>query len=171
MPQFRGSSDDGTFGSVAGAESTVGTDASGHLYGARASNTQAATISFTITDTSGVARPLNSFHFDAVTRHGSLAHNYTLSVASGDLTNGIVATGTIAFGFTQSVLEDNDIPLTGLADNILDANGTVTFHLAFTRDVDGRSLDLDNVGVIPEPSSSLLLGAAALAVGFRRRRS
>ncbi|MGJ8696581.1 MAG: PEP-CTERM sorting domain-containing protein [Verrucomicrobiaceae bacterium] len=172
---FRGSSDDGTFGSIAGADPSFGTAAADHKLGGRFSTTAAATVDFTVTDTSGLDRDLTTFSFDSVTRNGTQVGSFTLSVVSGGaLTPGTVGTGNIAASFTANFLEDYDVSLTGLADNTLEANGSVTFRLAFVQST-AKHLELDNVAVsgvasVPEPSSALLLGLSGLALMARRRK-
>lgn len=173
-PEFRASHGDGTFGSqIAGADTTIGIDSSGHKYGLRnPSSNMGGTLDFTITDTSGVDRDLAWFGFDSIQR-GSGAASYVLSVLSGDITNGPITGGAGTIGNRTSPpndLDNFDVDLTGLADSTLDANGTVTFRIEFTQ-ASGRHLELDNVGIaaVPEPSA---LGLVALSGGLllRRRR-
>jgi hypothetical protein len=121
---------------------------------ARLTNGASGYYDFTLTDTGGIERALTSFHFDAATLRPNSARNYELSVISGDLTIGSIATGNVpsVVGGTQD-WSDFDIPLTGLADRILDANGTVTFRLEFsggTPGAGGHHQSLDNVAVTAE---------------------
>ena len=68
-------SDDGTFGTFPGADPTFSNaDASTHLLGFRVRDMTNATLDFTVTDTSGVARELHYFSFDSVRRDGSAAN-------------------------------------------------------------------------------------------------
>lgn len=110
---------------------------------------------FTLTDTGGLERDLTTFHFDSGTFRPNSARNFELSVLSGDLTVGSVATGIVpsVVGGTQD-WSDFDIDLTGLSDRTLDANGTVTFRLEFTGGTvgaGGHHQSLDNVAVTAEP--------------------
>ena len=92
---------------------------------------------FTVTDTSGTARDLGFFAFDGGSFRPRSARTWELSVISGDLTPGVIASGRIdpGAGFVGDVLgiwTNVDVDLSGLADNTLDANGTVVFGLTFT---------------------------------------
>jgi hypothetical protein len=120
---------------------------------------------FTVTDTGGIERDLTTFHFDAATLRPNSARNFELSVLSGDLTVGSVATGVVpsVAGGVQD-WSDFDIPLTGLVDRTLDANGTVTFRLEFTGGTPGSGghhQGLDNVAVaakLPVLPATLIAG-------------
>lgn len=138
-------------------------------------------IDFTITNTSGVATDLTSFNFDAGAFRARAANDWTLSVQSGDLTLGPVpsATGTATVA-SAPITDDFDVDLTVLADNQLDANGSVTFRLEFTGGAapgtgsSGHHLFLDNVAVfgtpVPETSFTLLTAMAGLLLVGRRHR-
>lgn len=111
-------------------------------------------IDFTLTDTTGAARKLTGFHFDIGAFRANAATDWELEVlAGGDITAGSLATG-IATVMAGPVQDDESIDLTGLADNTLEANGSVTFRLSFTggggesgSPNSGHHLFLDNVGV------------------------
>ena len=111
-------------------------------------------IDFTLTDTTGAETTLTGFHFDIGAFRPNAATDWELEVlAGGDLTAGSLATGT-ATASEGPMQDDESIDLTVLADNTLDANGTVTFRLNFTggggdsgSPADGHHLFLDNVGV------------------------
>lgn len=93
-----------------------------------------ASYEFTVTDTSGTARDLGFFVFDGGSFRPRSARNWELSVISGDLTAGVIASGRLESN-APGELDDwtnVDISLSDLADNTLDANGTVTFGLTFT---------------------------------------
>ena len=122
---------------------------------------------FTITDTTGTARDLSTFHFDFTRFRFGSAENWSLSMTGV----GVVSNGVAGVYNTDSNLPDYDIDLTGL---VLDANGTVEFSLTFAggNGSIGQHSYLDNVGVsaIPEPATLGLLGAAAGGLLFMRRR-
>ena len=131
----------------------------------RLTNGSSGYYDFTVTDTGGLERDLMTFHFDAGTFRPNSARNYELSVLSGDLTLGSVATGNVPAGVGGSQdWFDFDIPLTGLSDRTLDANGTVTFRLEFTGGVlgaGGHHQSIDNVAVtaeLPVLPSTLIAG-------------
>lgn len=106
---------------------------------------------FTITDTSGTDRALTVFHFDSATFRPRSSRDFTLSVIAGDLTVGTVASDivpTVVGG--QMDWSDFDIRLDFLDDNVLDANGSVTFRLEFTggsAGAGGHHQYLDNVAI------------------------
>ncbi|MDF7823457.1 hypothetical protein P4B35_05490 [Pontiellaceae bacterium B12227] len=143
-------STDGSFGTLVSPAADITNESHGD--GTRMNNGASATYEFTITDTSGTAKDLTTFHFDTATFRPQSARGWTLSVLSGDITSGVVASGTnahVAGGVAD--WEDYDLDLTGLADNTLDANGTVIFELAFipvsTGGTAGHHQYLDNVGI------------------------
>ncbi|MEQ8616592.1 MAG: BNR repeat-containing protein [Lacipirellulaceae bacterium] len=132
---------------------------------ARLANGASGYYDFTVTDTGGIDRDLTTFHFDAATFRPNSARDYELSVLSGDLTVGSVATGNVpSFAGGQQDWSNFDIDLTGVADNTLDANGTVTFRLNFTGGTlgaGGHHQGLDNVaiaGEVPALPSTLIAG-------------
>jgi hypothetical protein len=133
-------------------------------------NGESGSYDFTVTDTGGVDRDLTAFHFDAGVLRPRAARDFELSVVSGDLTIGIVATGN-APNITGGVQDwtNFDIDLSVLADSTLDANGTVTFRLAFTGGFPvgspefpdgspGHHLSLDNVAISTGPFDFSLPG-------------
>ena len=144
---------DGTWGTFDTPMADVTADESSDA--ARLVNGSSGYYEFTVTDTSGLDRDLTTFHFDAGTLRPNSARNFELSVVSGDLTVGTVATGVVPslVGGVQD-WSDFDISLAGLADRTLDANGTVTFRLEFTGGTvgaGGHHQGLDNVAVAAEP--------------------
>lgn len=159
----RRASNDGTWGTL--DIPTADVTADGNDDTVRLSNGSSGHYDFTLTDTGGTARDLTTFHFDAATFRPDSARNYELSVLSGDLTVGTVATGTVpSLVGGQQDWSDFDIPLTGLTDRTLDANGTVTFRLEFTGGTlgaGGHHQSLDNVAVtaeLPVLPSDLIAG-------------
>ncbi len=155
---------DGTWGTLADPNADATTDENSDGY--RLTNGEDGSIDFMLTDTSGIPRDLNTFHFDTATWRPNAANDWELSVISGDLTVGSIATGNApnVTGGTPD-WSDFDIDLTGLADNTLDGNGSVTFRLNFTGGVlgsAGHHQSLDNVAIsgdVPTlPPSTLLAG-------------
>ncbi|QDU88916.1 hypothetical protein Pla175_23000 [Pirellulimonas nuda] len=143
-----GASSDGRYGAVGptGADPSVASATDG----VSLSNGYDGFMDFTLNDTSGAGTILTGFHFDLGAFRANAATDWELAVlAGGDLTAGALATGTATVG-ASPMQDDESIDLRGLTDNILDANGTVTFRLSFTGGVDassGHHLFLDNVGV------------------------
>ncbi|QDU88908.1 hypothetical protein Pla175_22920 [Pirellulimonas nuda] len=143
-----GASSDGQYGAVGptGADPSVDSATDG----VSLSNGYDGFIDFTLNDTTGAGTILTGFHFDLGAFRANAATDWELAVlAGGNLTAGALATGTATVG-ASPMHDDESINLTGLADNILDANGTVTFRLSFTGGLDGSGghhLFLDNVGV------------------------
>lgn len=147
-----GASSDGQYGALgpASADPSVALPTDGVTL----SNGFDGSIDFTVTDTTGTDRTLTGFHFDIGAFRPDAATDWELEVlAGGVVTEGSLATGTatVNAGPTQ---DDESIDLTGLADNILDANGSVTFRLHLTGGggdtgsaASGHHLFLDNVGV------------------------
>lgn len=165
-------STDGTFGSVTTpAASTANTLVN---TGIMLPNGADGNMVFTITDTTGTARDLTTFHFDFTRFRFGSAENWVLSVTGGDLTNGDVESGTAGVFNTSTDLPDYDIDLTGLADFELDANGSVEFTLSFTggNGAIGQHSYLDNVGVssVPEPATLGLVAMMGGGIMFMRRR-
>ena len=156
-------STDGTWGTLDTPSADVSADDNGDTV--RLTNGSSGYYDFTVTDTGGLARDLATFHFDAATYRPDSARDYELSVLSGDLTVGTVATGNVpSVEGGQQDWSDFDIPLTGLSDRTLDANGTVTFRLEFTGGTlgaGGHHQSLDNVAVtaeLPVLPSTLIAG-------------
>lgn len=148
----RRASTDGTWGTLGTPAADMTADDNSDTV--RLTNGSSGYYDFTVTDTGGLARDLATFHFDAATYRPASSRNYELSVLSGDLTVGSVATGIVpSVAGGQQDWSDFDIPLTGLADRTLDANGTVTFRLEFTGGTPGAGghhQSLDNVAITAE---------------------
>ena len=170
------------------ANATFGTfDASGTYANAgddhlSLNNAAEGGINFTLTNNSGSDWNLDSFHFDhGVTRPGA-ADNWELSVVSGGLTAGSVATGgpNPNNSSPTAVWTDVDVDLSGLTDFTLENGASVVFLLDFTRDsTQGPTAHhayIDNFAVtgaaVPEPSTYALLGGlfALSFVAMRRRK-
>lgn len=152
-PQFEEGNDDGTWGTLDNPMAEL--SKVGSSSGARLVNGNSGFIDFVVTDTGGADRDLTGFHFDSATFRPNSAREFELSVVSGDLTVGSVATGNVPSAnggmFDWS---DFDIDLSVLADHTLDANGTVTFRLEFTGGVPGSGghhQQLDNVAISTGP--------------------
>lgn len=146
---FTDGSTDGTWGTLDTPTADATTDENADAY--RLTNGEDGSIDFVLTDTGGVDRDLALFQFDTATFRPDAANSWELSVVSGDLTAGTIASG-IAPNVTGGVYDwyDVDIDLTGLADHTLDANGTVTFRLEFTGGTlgaTGHHQTLDNVAI------------------------
>nr|UZM28275.1 hypothetical protein [uncultured bacterium] len=157
--EFRASSSDGTFGTFAGADTTIGTNSATHLYGTRLRNGVEGFMDLTLTDTSGNATALSGFHFDAASRSPSSVTNWQLEVLSGGaLTAGVVESGPVPVqNNPANALPDVDVSLAGLTDVSLDAFATVTFRLSVSGSSGTGHFDMDNVGI----SGSVASGDAA----------
>ncbi|MDF7823458.1 hypothetical protein P4B35_05495 [Pontiellaceae bacterium B12227] len=146
-----GVSSDGSFGNFL-TEPAADTTNENNDDGGRLPNGLEGDLIFSITDTTGMDRELGFFHFDSGSLRKKSSRHWKLEVLSGDLTVGTVANGTVpepAVGGTTDWF-DYDVDLRGLADPVLDANGTVVFRLSFTGGIAGSSGHhqmLDNVGV------------------------
>ena len=146
-------STDGTWGTLGTPAADITADDNNDAI--RLANGSSGYYDFTVTDTGGVARDLTTFLFDAATLRPDSARDYELSVLSGALTVGTVATGNVpSFAGGQQDWSNFNINLTGLADNTLDAFGSVTFRLEFTGGISGAAghhQSLDNVAIAGEP--------------------
>ncbi|VGO18315.1 beta strand repeat-containing protein [Pontiella sulfatireligans] len=104
-------------------------------------------IQFTLSAT-GNRTILDSFHFDALYNNSTAQNDWTLSVLSGTISTGVVATGTIA---AQDTWEDFDVDLTGIPDRDLGPGGTAVFELAWTggtpNTTAANATIMDNVGI------------------------
>jgi hypothetical protein len=151
---------DGTWGNLATPPADSTSDASSDSI--RLINGSEGYYDFTITDTGGSDRHLTVFHFDSATFRPNSSRDYTLSIFSGDLTLGTVASGVVpSVAGGQQDWSNFDIRLDSLADNTLDANGSVTFRLAFTggrAGSGGHHQSVDNVAVSAAIASTFVLG-------------
>ncbi|QDT68757.1 hypothetical protein MalM25_16820 [Planctomycetes bacterium MalM25] len=154
----RGASVDGDWGSHAVSPSADTSVADTNNQNLELSNaTTAGTITFTLTNNGTTDIDLDGFHFDAYAFRPKAARTYELSVVSGDLTNGVLYTSQeqeishVAGAWDNSAHDDISHSLLGLADNTLEAGGTVDFLLAFSGGEGdgsgGHDLWVDNVGV------------------------
>lgn len=147
-----GASSDGDFGEM--GDNSASTSLSAATDGVTLSNGFDGYIDFTVTETNGRDIDLTGFHFDVGAFRPDAATDWELVVLEGsDVTAGSVASGsaTVSAGPIQ---DDESIDLTGLADTILEANGSVTFRLNFTGGEgesgaakSGHHIFLDNVGL------------------------
>ncbi len=185
----RGASSDTTWGSFDGN----GTAASSAIVGTGMNlvsfNGSDGSFTITLTNGSGSDIDLGAFHFDALAFRPNTARDFSLNVQAGgaitagnvftSATDAITSLGT-APNAAQDQHDEYDLDLTSLADNTLEAAGTVTFELSFTGGLDGSAghhLWVDNVAlstaaVVPEPSTYALLGGlfALSFVAMRRRK-
>jgi len=153
-------STDGTWGSLA-----VPAINPAETSGIRQTLNREYEILFTVTAT-GNRTILDSFHFDAFYNRPDGQNVWTLSVESGTISTGVVATGAVV----EDVWTDVDVPLTGLEDRDLGAGGTAVFKLAWSGGTEtttaAHQTRTDNVGLtarIPV-ESSLGIDPAALSL-------
>lgn len=171
-----GSNDDGTFGTLIGADNTVAFNR-----GLSLNNGVNGSYDFSVTNGSADDYELEFFHFDTGTFRPNAAHEWTVSIQSGDLTAQTIESGSadnIAGGVTDWY--DYDIDLSGLTGgNILAAGQTATFRLdmAGGTGAGGHHQYVDNIAIsgsvvsaVPEPSSLALLGLCSAGIVIRRRR-
>ena len=170
-----GANTDGTFGTLAGAETTVGFNR-----GLSLNNGANGSFDFSITNSTTDDYELDFFRFDTGTFRPDAAHEWTVSVQSGDLTTQTIESGS-ADNITGGTVDwyDFDIDLSGLTGgNVLAAGQTVTFRLDMAGGTGAGSHHqyVDNIAVsgfvvtVPEPSSMALLGMTGMALLARRRK-
>lgn len=145
-----GGSNDGTFGTL--LSPTASTDTTINEEGMRVENALEISFDFTVGNTSGDPVDLGAFHFDALTKTKTGGPDtWTLEVVSGDLSIGVVTNGALPYIGATGNLADFDVGLAGLADNVLDAGGSVLFRLTFSGGTPATTgatrLDMDNVAV------------------------
>ena len=155
----RGASADGDWGTFAGppAASTVGGDGVQNENLELSNATTGGTITFTITNNGASDIDLDGFHFDAYAFRPKAARAYELSVASGDVTNGIIYTSSddeitsVGGSWDNNAHDDITHSLAELSDRTLESGETVSFLLSFSGgDGDGsggHDLWVDNVAV------------------------
>ena len=155
----RGASADGDWGTFAGppTASTVGGDGVQNENLELPNATTGGTITFTLTNNGSSDIELDGFHFDAYAFRPKAARAYQLSVASGDITGGVIYTSaddeitSVGGAWDNNAHDDISHSLSGLADHTLEAGGTVSFLLAFSSGegdgAGGHDLWVDNVAV------------------------
>lgn len=166
-------SNDGTFGTVAGASTFTGNNSTGTHIG---QTTSSGNYSFTIT-AGTVPLTLEGFHFDARRKRAGSPAAWVAEVISGSITHGQLGSGNL--GNTLGAAgpsdhDDFDFDLTSLADNILAPGESATFRISFSGGTISNTDQitfLDNVAItgIPEPTAALL-GAIGMLGLLRRRR-
>ncbi len=173
-------SNDGTFGTLAGADTSTGAASSGTYIGV-SDNGGTPTGAYNFTVSAGITGLIiESFHFDARRKRSNSATTWSLSVTDGSISLGNVLSGSLggALGGNGPTNHlDFDIDLSGLADNELAPGEFATFRLEFSggsySNADQHTY-LDNVAiagsVVPEPSAALLGTLGALTLLRRRRR-
>ncbi len=154
----RGASADGDWGTFAGppTASIVAGDGVENENLELSNGTTGGTITFTITNNGTEDLELDGFHFDAYAFRPNAARAYELSVASGDITNGVIYTSAddeithVGGAWDNLAHDDISHSLLGLADNILEVGGSVDFLLAFSSGTGaggGHDLWIDNVAI------------------------
>ncbi|MFN3165794.1 MAG: PEP-CTERM sorting domain-containing protein [Phycisphaeraceae bacterium] len=144
----RAASNDGTFGSEAGASTATGAASTGTYIGI----TGDGAYDFTIT-AGNAPIALEGFHFDAQRKRANSPENWAVEVVAGDISLGAVGNGTlddVLGGIGPSDHVDLDLSLALLADNVLDPGQSATFRISFTggnpTNSDQRTY-LDNVAI------------------------
>ena len=155
----RGASSDGDWGTFAGppTASTVGGEGIQNENLELSNATTGGTITFTVTNNSSSDIDLTGFHFDAYAFRPRAARAYQLSVASGDITGGVIYTSTddeitsVGGAWDNNAHDDISHCLSQLADHTLEAGETVSFLLSFTSGAGdgagGHDLWVDNVAI------------------------
>jgi hypothetical protein len=198
----RGSSKDTTWGTFDGNGNAADATTDGSNLNFTLTNGKTdGEVTLTITNNGPDDLALENVHFDAVAFRPNAARTWAVNVLAGsDITVGNVYTSGLPMNdnstdaitqlggnlltddsdpLTHDQHDDIDLPLTGLADNVLEVGGTAIIQVAFSNGTgsgSGHHLFLDNVAisgsvsVIPEPSSCLLalLGMASMAALGRR---
>ncbi|MFN3165793.1 MAG: PEP-CTERM sorting domain-containing protein [Phycisphaeraceae bacterium] len=171
----RAASNDGTFGTAAGASTATGAASTGTYIGQTGGS---GSYAFTIT--AGVDQViLETFHFDARRKRNNSPENWSVDVVAGDIS--LVNLGSGSLGNTLGTIgpsdhDDFDLDMTGLADNVLDPGQSATVRISWSggnpTNSDQRTY-MDNVGfsgqVVPEPASLALLSLGGLMIARRRR--
>ena len=129
-----------------------------------------STLEFRVTNGGTDAITLENIFFAALPG-GSGVAEMTVSYASGDLTASGGGSGVVTLTTTSNKGYDFDLT-TILSDNVLGANESAVFTLFNAAGSD--RFRVDDVGmsgsIVPEPSSTALLGLGGLALLLRRRR-
>ncbi|MFO7726497.1 MAG: hypothetical protein R6V45_13240, partial [Oceanipulchritudo sp.] len=149
-----GASGDGTWGTVTGdVAPSISTADPTAATGLR-NSTGSGELTITITNTSGSALELASFHFDGYESRSNAPGDWTLSILEGSaLSEGLVTSGELPISEDVFMPEGGfDIDLSGLADTTFEDGETVIFELAFTGGTadgtGGQNAMIDNLAVM-----------------------
>ncbi len=167
-------SNDGTFGTVAGAS----TSGSGALTGTNIGVTGDGSYSFTVT-AGAQGLILEGFHFDAQRKRANSPENWKIETIAGSITLATISSGTLTTSTGANGPSDHvdiDRSLTGLADNVLAPGESATIRVTFSggnpTNTDQTTF-FDNVAItgtfVPEPGSLALLGLGGLMIARRRK--
>ncbi|MGC6467208.1 MAG: hypothetical protein ACON38_19340 [Akkermansiaceae bacterium] len=170
----RGSSSDGTWGTLVGppaADTTVGGSGDPNLNLELSNAAPGGTITITLNNNSGADINLDAFHMDALAFRPKAARTYTLDVLPG----GAITAGNVYTSGEQEIrttaglppdndqADDIDHDLTGLSDSTLENGGTIEFLLTFSGGAGdgsgGHDLWIDNLAI-----SSSSAGSNQLAI-------
>jgi hypothetical protein len=154
----RGASADGDWGTFSGPPSADTSVADTNNQNLELSNaTTGGTITFTVTNNGSSDIDLDGFHFDSYAFRPNAARTYELSVASGDITNGVIYTSAddeiphVAGAWDNNAHDDISHSLSELADFTLEAGGRADFMLSFSGGAGdgsgGHDLWIDNVAI------------------------
>lgn len=149
-----GASGDGTWGTALGdVAPSTSTTSSLDATGLR-NSTESGELTITITNTSGSALELASFHFDGYETRSKAPGDWTLSILEGSaVSEGLVASGVLPISEDVLMPEGGfDIDLSGLTDTTFEDGETIIFELAFTGGegdgTGGQNSMIDNVAVM-----------------------
>lgn len=180
----------GTFGASGDANVSASTD-NAYLISSSSASTQAGALSsthyltFTITPTAGQTLQLNSFNFNfGATNYAAGNPDFTNTVviqtSAGGLGTGGTILGTTNGTKTTGITTQDTPSYVAASANTqgITFNTPLTVQIRFFDDsalgtafnrIDDITL---NVSAVPEPSAAIMTaGAAALALGIRRRRA
>ncbi len=153
-------SNDGTFGTMAGASTSTGGASSGTHIG---QTTGSGSYDFTVT-AGADGLELTSFHFDAQMKRAGSPSIWSVTSLAGAISTGVtVGSGTLSNilgGVGPDDLDDFDLSLAVLADRELEPGESATFRLSFsggTVSNTDQHTYLDNVAIfgnsVPAPGT------------------